>query len=401
MTRRESCLVALAACAGALARVVWQVWPEMPQAVAQQPIRPAYAPPALATRPGPAPAPRATVAGALLPQPEPDNVWTPDERAAIDVYERVNRSVVNINTRTVRADAGFFALETPDEGSGSGSVLDTLGHILTNYHVIEDAREIQVTLYDSSSYEARLVGQDPSTDIAILEIDAPSELLLPVQFGDSNRLRVGQRAFTIGNPFGLERTLTTGIVSSLNRTLPSRNHRTIKSIIQTDAAINPGNSGGPLLNARGLVIGMNTAIASRTGQSAGIAFAIPSNTILRIAGQLISQGRVVRPEVGIVRVYQTEEGLLIHQLAPGGPAERAGLRGPRVTRQRRGPFITQSTDNRAADLIIAVDGEPTVTADEFLSRIESHEPGERVVLTVVRDGQQVDVPVELTKSEAE
>jgi S1-C subfamily serine protease len=333
------------------------------------------------------------------PLGEPDLAeLTPEERISVMVYEKCNRAVVNINTRGYRA-TGFFFLEVPAEGAGSGIVLDTKGHVLTNYHVVEDAREIDVTLFDGRSYRAVVVGSDPPTDVAVLRIEAPLESLHPVAMGDSTRLRVGQRVYAIGNPFGLERTLTTGIVSSLNRTLPSRSGRTIKSIIQIDAAINPGNSGGPLLDTRGRLIGMNTAIASRTGQNTGVGFAIPAHVIARVVPQLIEQGRVVRPEVGIVQVYQTERGLLIATLAPGGPAERAGLRGPRVVRERRrqGPFLYEyeTVDRTAADLIVAVDGQPTLTADDFLSAIEAHRPGDTVTITVIREGRRVDVPVTL------
>ena len=199
-------------------------------------------------------------------------------------------------------------------------------------------------------------------------------------FGNSTQLRVGQRVFAIGNPFGLERTLTTGIISSLNRSLPSRRSgRSLKSIIQIDAAINPGNSGGPLLDSHARMIGMNTAIASKTGESAGVGFAIPVSTIARIVPQLMHEGRVRRPETGIVRVYQTEQGLLIATLAPGGPAERAGLHGPKVVRQqkRQGPFVYeyQTVDRSAADLIVGVDGKPVKTADDFLDAIESRRAG--------------------------
>lgn len=323
---------------------------------------------------------------------------TPEERVNVLVYEKCNRAVVNINTRGYRA-TGFFFLEVPAEGAGSGIVLDKRGHILTNYHVVEDAREIDVTLFDGRSYRAALVGSDPPTDVAVLRIEAPIESLYPAVMGDSTRLRVGQRVYAIGNPFGLERTLTTGIVSSLNRTLPGRGGRTLKSIIQIDAAINPGNSGGPLLDTRGRLIGMNTAIASRTGQNTGVGFAIPSHVIARVVPQLIEHGRVTRPEVGIVQVYQTEQGLLIATLAPGGPAERAGLRGPRVVRERRrqGPFLYEyeTVDRSAADLIVAVDGQPTLTADDFLSAIEAHRPGDTVTITVIREGRRVDIPVTL------
>jgi len=205
--------------------------------------------------------------------------------------------------------------------------------------------------------------------------------------------------FAIGNPFGLERTLTTGIISSLNRSLPTRTGRTIKSIIQTDAAINPGNSGGPLVDSGSHLIGMTTAIASRTGQSAGVGFAIPVGTLARIVPQLIMQGKVVRPDAGIARVYQSDAGLVVAELTPDGPAERAGLRGFKVIRERRrqGPFTTETTriDRAGADLIVAVAGQAVRTADDFLSAIESRNPGEKVLIAVEREGHQLDIPVVL------
>jgi S1-C subfamily serine protease len=278
-------------------------------------------------------------------------------------------------------------------------VIDREGHLLTNYHVVEDAQTINVTLYDGKSREATLVGKDPQTDVAILKIDAPPEILFPVPLADSTKLHVGQNVYAIGNPFGLERTLTVGIISSLNRTLPSRTGRTMKSIIQIDAAINPGNSGGPLLDSRGRLIGMNTAIASKTGQSSGVGFAIPAATLARVVPQLIAKGTVVRPESGIARVYQTERGLLVAGLIKGGPAESAGLRGPRPVRQQRrqGLFIVESQqlDITTADMILAVNGEKIKTADDFLSAIDMHMPGTEVVITVLRDGREVQVPLRL------
>ena len=208
----------------------------------------------------------------------------------------------------------------PAEGAGSGFLLDKHGHILTNNHVVEGARRIEVTLSDGKSYEARLVGGDASNDMAVIKIDAPADSLFPIALGNSGELRVGQKVLAIGNPFGLERTLTIGIISSLNRSLPTRTGRTIKSMIQIDAAINPGNSGGPLLDSRGRVIGMNTAIASKTGQNTGVGFAIPINTIARIVPQLIKDGRVIRPDIGIERVYETDEGVLVASVTAGGPA---------------------------------------------------------------------------------
>ena len=261
----------------------------------------------------------------------------------ISVYDNVNRAVVNITTRGVR-NAGFFMLEVPTEGSGSGSVIDKAGHILTNYHVIDDVRQVHVTLFDGKSYEAKFVGADAVNDLAVIKIDAPADMLHPVVFGDSRHLKVGMRVFAIGNPFGLERTLTTGIISSLNRTLQIHEQRTVKSIIQIDAAINPGNSGGPLLDAHSRMIGMNAAIATRTGQSAGVGFAIPVGLIARIVPQLIEKGRFIRPEIGISKVFETEHGLLIYRLVPGGPAEHAGLQAAQVVTRRRGFYVVESID---------------------------------------------------------
>jgi S1-C subfamily serine protease len=321
----------------------------------------------------------------------------------VTVYENVNRSVVNINTKSVSTDR-FFMFDVPAEGAGSGSVIDKQGHVLTNFHVVEGAREIQVTLYDGKSYEARLVGKDASSDVAVLKIDAPANSFFPVAFGDSIHLKVGQKVLAIGNPFGLERTLTTGIVSSLNRTLPGRNNHSLKNIIQIDAAINPGNSGGPLLDSRSRLIGMNTAIASKTGQNTGVGFAIPIATIARIVPQLIEKGKVLRAEAGIARVYETDAGLVVATMVPNGPAEGAGLRGFKVTRQKKkqGPFTyeVENVDRSAADTIIAVDGQKSTTANAFMSFIDLHQPGDEVTLTVIREGHEVQVRIKLTAAES-
>lgn len=334
-----------------------------------------------------------------LPPLEDDDL-TPEERINVAVYETANRSVVNIAIE-VRAEA-LFIFEIGASGAGSGCVLDKSGHVLTNAHVVDGAHQIQVTLFDGQTYPARLVGLDHSTDVAVIKIEAPAESLYPVALGDSTRLKVGQRVFAIGNPFGLERTLTTGIISSLNRSLPARNGRTIRSIIQIDAAINPGNSGGPLLDSRARLIGMNTAIASKTGNNTGVGFAVPASHIGRVAPQLILRGKVIRPDVGILQVYQTENGLRIAKMATGGPAERAGLRGPQLVRDRRrqGPFSYESRrlDMASADLIVGVDGQETKTADEFLSLIESRLPGEQVTLMVVREGRELAIAVRLGES---
>jgi S1-C subfamily serine protease len=336
-------------------------------------------------------------------EPQGNDELTPEERVNVSVYEKANRSAVNIMTESVQVDR-FFMLERTSESEGSGTVIDRKGHVLTNFHVVDGAREIQVTLYNGKTFDARIVGLDPNTDVAVLKIDAPAESLHPVNFGSSTRLKVGQRVFAIGNPFGLERTLSTGVVSSLNRSLPRRGrYGTIKSIIQIDAAINPGSSGGPLLDSRARMIGMNTAIASKTGESAGVGFAIPVNTIARVVPQLIENGRVRRGDIGITRVFQTERGLLIATLAQGGAAERAGLRGPKIIerRRRQGPFVStyQTIDRSAADLIVAIDGKPVRTGNDLLDTVESKKPGDQVVVTVIRDKQEKRVPVRLDEDE--
>ena len=347
---------------------------------------------------GPKPDPPAASPQDAKPAATPGQDLTAEEVVNVAVYENCNRSVVNITTQGVRAN-NFFLMEMPAHGSGSGVVLDQAGHILTNYHVVEDAGQVEVTLFDGQSFPANIIGADPINDLAVLKIDAAKKVLFPITFGDSSNLQVGMKVFAIGNPFGLERTMTTGIIASLNRSLQIRGNRSIRSIIQIDADINPGNSGGPLLNARGQLIGLNTAIASQNGQSAGVGFAIPVNLAKRVVPELIEHGRVIRPDIGIQRVYETEKGLLIARLAPGGPAEKAGLRGPKVVRNRRGVFIVESIDRSAADLIVAVDGKPVKSTDDFLRYIEAQKIGDQVELTVIRDGRRVVVPVTLGQSE--
>jgi len=319
-----------------------------------------------------------------------------EEAINVAIYERVNKSVVNITTKGSNA---FLLLEVTTEGAGSGAVIDKNGHILTNYHVVQDSNDIEVNLFNGKSYSAKIVGAEPSSDLAVIKIDAPAEVLYPIQFGDSRSLKVGMRVLAIGNPFGLERTMTTGIISSLNRTLPISRNRSIKSMIQIDAAVNPGNSGGPLIDSHGRMIGINTAIASKTGQSAGIGFAIPINLTLRIVPQLIQNGRFVRPEIGIGRVFETEKGLMIATVTPKGPADRAGLRGPQTRRTRRGPFVVEKIDRSAADVIIGIDGEEVKTADDFLGYIERKQVGDRVVLDILRNGRKTQVSVTLGGTE--
>lgn len=322
-----------------------------------------------------------------------------DEKNNIDVYEMVNKSVVNITTRGVQID-DFFLLAVPTEGSGSGFVFDKQGHIITNYHVVENARELVITLYNGVQYHAKLIGVDPNNDIAVLKIQIPPERLFPTKFGTSQGLKVGQKVLAIGNPFGLERTLTTGVISSLGRSLRSESGRLIKGIIQTDAAINPGNSGGPLLNSSGLVIGVNTAILSKVGQSSGIGFAIPVNTLKRIVKDLISYGYVLRPNIGILQVYESGQGLLITQLENEGPAQKAGLRGPRLIIQKQGPIEFRAIDRSYADIIVGVDNKDVNSFDELLDYIESKKPGIKVSVEVIRKGARVNIPVVLGKAKA-
>ncbi len=319
---------------------------------------------------------------------------TPDEAVNVAVYENVNRSVVNINTLGLRAE-GFFLMATPERGNGSGSVLSQDGHILTNYHVVEGARQVAVTLYDGETYSAELVGSDPVNDIAVLKIDAPAESLFPIMLGDSESLRVGMRVFALGNPFGLDRTMSEGIISSLNRSLEVQENWIIQSIIQIDASINPGNSGGPLLDAHGQMIGMNTAIASRVNQSAGIGFAIPISLIHRVVPELIEHGRVIRGNIGISSVTIVDEGLRIAILDEGGPAERAGLRGPEIERRRTGPLVFESVNRAAADIIVAVDGNPVPTVADLQGILADKRPGDVVNVTVLRQGEIAEVAVEL------
>jgi S1-C subfamily serine protease len=318
-----------------------------------------------------------------------------DEQVNIRVYAAVNRSVVNITTSA--EGSGFFGDET-SSGTGSGFVIDKAGHILTNFHVVEGADTVQVTLADGESHDAEVVGKDASNDVAVLKVRVPADRLVPVALGDSSKLLVGQKVLALGNPFGLERTLTTGIISSLDRSLKAKNGRMIKGIIQTDAAINPGNSGGPLLNSRGEVIGMNTAILSQVGQSAGISFAVPIGAISRILRPLIEHGRVIRADLGLTRVYRRGDGLLVLGVAEGGPADRAGIRPIGVKLMRTGFGVIRRLDPETADVIIAIDGKPVKSVDDLLNEVEARAPGDQVTVTVVRGGREVEVVVTLGQS---
>ena len=319
-----------------------------------------------------------------------------EEQNNISVYRKNIASVVNITSRVMTFD--FFYGLVPQEGQGSGFVIDKEGHILTNYHVIAEARQVEVTLHNRRKYKAIIVGTDKSHDLAIVQIKAPD--LQPMTLGDSTNLQVGQRVYAIGNPFGLAGTLTQGIVSSI-RQVQEPDGLVIDEAIQTDAAINPGNSGGPLLNRHGEVIGINTIIASSVGQSAGIGFAIPINTAKAVLNDLVTLGRVRRPALGVRTIPIDSEiaeelglaadyGLLIVQAVPGGSADRAGLRGGSER-----AYLGNIPIMIGGDLIVAIDGEK-VESQQLLAQIMNrHRAGDTVKVTIFRGKKQLDVSVVL------
>jgi S1-C subfamily serine protease len=319
-----------------------------------------------------------------------------DEQNNISVYHKNIESVVNITSRAMAFDF-FYGLQ-PQEGQGSGFIIDTEGHILTNYHVIADARQVEVTLHNRKKYRATVVGTDPSHDLAIIQIKASD--LSPMILGDSRNLQVGQKVYAIGNPFGLAGTLTSGIVSSI-RSVQEPDGIRIEEAIQTDAAINPGNSGGPLLNWRGEVIGINTMIASGVGQSSGIGFAIPINTAKAVLNDLVTLGRVRRPALGIRTIPITPEladqmglpsddGLLILQVVAGGAAERAGLRGG-----SEHAYLGNIPITLGGDLIVAIDGQQVQDEQDLAQSMNNHRAGDSVKITVYRGKKKMDFTVTL------
>ena len=342
------------------------------------------------------PVPEAPVIRAEVPQARQ---FSSEELNNISVYEKVNKSVVNINTTAFRRGVWFGDPE-PQEGSGSGWVIDKEGHIVTNHHVISGSDVITVTLFDGDPIPAEVIGSDKQNDIAVIKIKAEPERLFPVEFGESSDLRVGQKVLAIGNPFGLERTLTVGIVSSLGRTLRSKTKRLIKDIIQTDAALNQGNSGGPLLDNAGKVIGMNTAIASLTGENTGVGFAVPINTIKRIIPQLIEYGRAIRGTLGINMFFNDKVGLGVARVIEGGPADEAGLQELKkeLVRVRRGDglVVQYPRYNRDdADKIVSIDGRNIETTDDYQAAMDSHKPGDIVDVVCERAGIQRTVKIRL------
>jgi S1-C subfamily serine protease len=319
-----------------------------------------------------------------------------EEQNNISVYRKNIGSVVNITSKAVTFD--FFYGLMPEEGQGSGFIIDKEGHILTNYHVIADARQIEVTLHNRKKYRATIIGTDRSHDLAVIQIKAPE--LTPMVLGDSNNLQVGQKVYAIGNPFGLAGTLTRGIVSSI-RQVQEPDGMTIDDAIQTDASINPGNSGGPLLNMHGEVIGINTMIASNVGQSAGIGFAIPINTAKAVINDLLTLGRVRRPALGVSTIpvdpqladqmgLAADYGLLILQVVPGGAAEHAGLRGGNER-----AFLGNTPIMLGGDLIIAIDGKKVEDQQELAEVMNNHRAGDSVRVTIYRGKRKMDVTVTL------
>ena len=328
--------------------------------------------------------------------PEERQGLTPEELANIHIFESATPSVCFITTSNVRRDYWSRNITEIPRGTGSGFVWNKEGHIVTNFHVIQGADKAQVTLADRTTWDATLVGSAPEKDLAVLRIDAPRRQLRPIPVGMSDDLRVGQVVYAIGNPFGLDQTLTKGIVSALGREIESVAGIPIRDVIQTDAAINPGNSGGPLLDSSGRLIGVNTAIYSPSGASAGIGFSIPVDVVSWVVPELIAYGELKRPSMGVdlvrpqivIRLVNEgalpTEGALIYGINQNSAADRAGLRP--TSRDRYGNLIL-------GDLIVAFNGEKITSNNDLILALEKYQPGERVTLTVLREGQQRELEV--------
>lgn len=325
---------------------------------------------------------------------------SPEEQIVISVYKHASPGVVHITSTALSYDVFFNAV--PQKGTGSGFVVDDRGYILTNNHVVEEADSLEVTLTDKSKVPAKLIGRDPSNDLAVIKISVPKEKLFPLKLGSSDALQVGQMAIAIGNPFGLDRTVTRGVVSSVGRTLRSGSGRQIRGIIQTDAPINPGNSGGPLLNSHGEVIGMNSAIYTPSGGSVGIGFAIPIDTAKRLLPQLIAKGRVSHPWLGVAGLDITPEvasalklpvrqGIVVMQVSPKGPVDRAGIRGS--TRKARVGNMLVSV---GGDIIVAVDNRKVTSIDDLTAFLDGgRKVGDQVKIELLRDGRPLALSVRL------
>ncbi|MDR4461181.1 MAG: trypsin-like peptidase domain-containing protein [Nitrospirales bacterium] len=315
-----------------------------------------------------------------------------EELNTISVFEKAAQSVVYITNTAVRRDIWSLNTFEVPQGSGSGFIWNRQGHIVTNYHVIYGADSIQVVLDDQSTRDARIIGVDPDHDLAVLQITGKADILMPLEIGTSQDLRVGQRVLAIGNPFGLDHTLTTGVVSALGRSIKSVNDRTIENAIQTDAAINPGNSGGPLLNSAGELIGVNTQIVSPSGAYAGIGFAVPVDIVKRVVPQLIQYGKVIRPGLGISLIPDSIagrwgiKGIVIAKVLPGSMADKAGLKGLEETATGR---------IRLGDVITAINGETIRTYDDLARLLDRHNVGDRIKLGIRRNGKEQTLSLKL------
>ncbi len=329
----------------------------------------------------------------------PRGPLTPEEKNNIAVFEAAKGSVVYISTSEQVLDYWTLKVQTVPRGTGSGFIWDSAGHVVTNRHVIADAAEATVRLADGKDYPATLIGVSSTHDIAVLQIRIPAKSAVPIPIGTSHDLQVGQKVYAIGNPFGLDWTLTTGIVSALDRSLTGESGALIQHLVQTDAAINPGNSGGPLLDSAGRLIGMNTAIYSPSGASAGVGFAVPVDTVNRVVPELIAKGHYASPSLGV----QTDEtlsravarqlgvqGAAILRVRPDGPAARVGLRGARIGRRN---------SIYPGDVIVALNGKTIDSVARLLALLDDCRPGETVQLTVWRDGKEMRVPVTLRSGE--
>ena len=339
---------------------------------------------------------------AALSETPPAGITDPststDEQNNIEVYRALSPGVVFIHSTSYSRD--FFGFVEPQEGSGSGSILDQQGNILTNYHVIAGAQKLSVSLGGKKDYPAIVVGRDPDTDLAVIRLtEKPAGPLTVIPLGDSDKLVVGQKVLAIGNPFGLDRTLTTGVISGLQRPIRARNDRLIEGAIQTDASINPGNSGGPLLDSHGRMIGINSQILSPSGSSAGVGFAVPIGIAKRVVPQLLQNGAVRRPKLGIsTRDVETirsqvdlpvDDGVLIVQVARGSGAASAGLRGIQQT---------EMGDIELGDIIVGVGSDKVANSDDLFRVLDKHQIGDTVQVQIWRNGRRMSVPVRLSES---
>lgn len=337
---------------------------------------------------GTEPAGSATLSSSSSPTP-----YTPEEERTIRLFEAASPSVCFITTKAIRRSFwGYSDGQEVESGSGSGFTWDREGHIITNFHVINGANtsSIAVTLSNGKTYDARVVGFEKEKDLAVLKIDAPADELQPIDVGSSQNIRVGQAVYAIGNPFGLDQTLTTGIVSALDREIRSQAGVPIKGAIQTDAAINPGNSGGPLLDSDGQLIGVNTSIYSPSGASAGIGFSIPVDVVRYVVDDVIRYGEVRRPVLGAdLRQYGRIPGLVVFSVQPGGGAAGAGIRG--LSQDQRGRTLL-------GDVLLGIDDTPIRTTSDLYLTLEKYQPGDVVTLEIVRDERRAEVEVRLGSS---